>query len=82
MLVSFPVSSFLLLSKFFVGLQLNTSFNQRLTVLSPDITDQKFKVFRAQWASMHGRVDFENLNREMDVIAMQKNITLPKLLID
>ena len=65
----------------YADLQLNTSFNQRLTVLAPYLTEQEEEVFAAKWASMKCRYDFDKINAEMDVLAQKNNITLPKNLL-
>jgi len=68
---------------FFVyyDLQLNTSFKQRITVLSPHISEQQEKELRAQWASMKSRKDYENINRALEDAAKNKEVKLPKLLL-
>lgn len=75
-----PTVIFLLLTVF-ADLQLNTSFNQRLTVLSPKLTDQEIKEFRASWASMGNRTDFENLNGMLESTAKKYSVKLPKQLL-
>jgi hypothetical protein len=65
----------------FVDLQLNASFQQRLTVLSPKITDQEYKEFQSLWASMKDREDFLTIVNNMDSVAENKNIELPPLLL-
>jgi hypothetical protein len=65
----------------FVDLQLNTSFQQRTTVLSPIISDVKFKELRAEWALMKNRNDYLKINKEMDDIAKNNGISLPEPLL-
>jgi len=65
----------------FASLQLNTSFNQRLTILAPKLTDQEYKEFKALWASMDSREDYEGIKNEMDRIANQYQVELPKPLL-
>lgn len=72
--------SFLLLM-FTTDVQLNTSFEQRITVIAPIISDQEEEEFRAKWASMRNRDDFEAINFEFESIAMMNEISLPKLLL-
>lgn len=66
----------------FVNLQLNTSFHQRLSALAPTISDQKYKEFKASWAMMLARSDYEKINEELERIANDRGIMLPELLID
>jgi hypothetical protein len=61
-------------------LQLNTSFEQRTTVLAPLLTDQQEEELRSSWASMKNRDDYEKINKTMDTYAQQYNIELPKRL--
>ena len=65
----------------FVNFQLDNYLQQRLTVLSPTISDEKYKEFKAKWALMKNRDDYSMINREMDDIAKIKGTTLPKPLI-
>ena len=65
----------------FSELQLNTSFEQRLTVLAPVISEQENKEIKASWASMKNREDFLTINAKMENLAGQNNIVLPKLLL-
>lgn len=72
--------SFLLIN-IFVDLQANSSFNQRLTVLRPNITEMDELKFKASWASMKSRQDYLRINEIMDSVAVEKGVVLPKLLI-
>src|SRR5271157_6762 len=76
---SFFMTIFVLATNF-ADFQMNASFNQRLAVLTLAISDQKVKEFRAQWASMQMRNDYLAINNEMEKLATQKGIRLPKLL--
>jgi len=62
-------------------LQLNTSFQQRLTVLAPEIAEQEYRELRASWASMRTRRDYEMVNAKLDDLAHQRGIELPALLL-
>jgi len=59
-------------------LQLNTSFQQRLKVLAPALSDLQMKEFEAAWASMQTRADFLAIQLRMERAATQHNIVLPK----
>ena len=65
----------------FADLQVNTSFQQRLKVLAPRITDLEMKELEAAWASMKGRADYDAITLKMESIAKQHGITLPERLL-
>lgn len=65
----------------YVDLQLNTSFQQRLKVLAPKLTDLEMKEFEASWASMQNRGDFDSIRSKMESTAKKYGITLPKPLL-
>ena len=71
----------LLVTSVFVDLQLNASFQQRLTVLAPKISEQEYKELLASWASMENRLDYELLVSRMETLAQQNDIALPDLLL-
>ena len=71
-----------LLTTAFVDLQLNTSFEQRLTVLNPAISEQEEEGLRATWASMRDRQDYLDLKGQMDRMAALNEIELPEPLLD
>lgn len=66
----------------YADLQLNTSFQQRLAVLSPKIGDLETKNLLASWALMESREDYENITLRMEEVAEKYKIKLPKLLLD
>jgi hypothetical protein len=78
--ISGLVISLFLMSANFVAFQMNASFNQRYNVLAPVLTDIQLKQFKAKWASMENRKDYENINIEMEKISNNNHIKLPKLL--
>ena len=65
----------------FTDLQLNASFDQRLTVLAPHITDMQAKQLRARWAQMKSRADHRSIRTEMEGYASVANIRLPEPLL-
>lgn len=75
--LAFLVANLDVLAINFAELQLNTSFNQRITVLSPKVSDQEIKVLKAKWALMKGRSDYEAINFQMDALARTQGINLP-----
>jgi len=81
MVVAFVLSVLYVGTLAFVDLQLNASFQQRLTVLAPKISEQEYKELQAAWASMQSRPDYESINTRMDSLARQHGIELPELLL-
>ena len=67
--------------RFYADLQLTTSFQQRMTVLAPVISDQEYKELAASWASMKNRDDFLVITESMESTAQSKEIQLPELLL-
>ena len=65
----------------FTDLQFNTSFQQRLTILSPKITELELKEFEAAWALMQSRKDFEAINNRMEETAKKYGVVLPPNLL-
>mgnify|MGYP003381899286 CR=1 FL=1 len=65
----------------FTDLQLNASFDQRLTVLAPHITDQQVKELRAQWALMKSRDHHRAIQGQMQAYAAKASIHLPEPLL-
>jgi len=67
--------------KAFADLQLNTSFQQRLSVLSPAISDLEYKKLKAAWAVMRSKKDHDEIVKNMENIASKNSINLPELLL-
>lgn len=65
----------------YTDLQLNSSFNQRLQVLAPHLTDQQVKVLKASWASMTSKSDYLKIKNEMNRLADEAKIALPRPLL-
>ena len=65
----------------FADLQYNTSFQQRLKVLAPRITELEAKELEAAWASMQSRADYEAIKAKMEDMAQQYDISLPPTLL-
>jgi hypothetical protein len=57
--------------------KISASFNQRLTVLAPAIDDHEYKVFKAQWANMHSKVDYDAIVASVDKRAKELGVSLP-----
>jgi len=57
--------------------EIRSSFTQRLTILSPEISDTEYKTFEARWASMRGKADYDALVASMNNRAAELGIKLP-----
>lgn len=57
--------------------QISASFNQRLTVLAPAISDVEYKTLKARWASMKSKADYDALVSLMDNRAAELGVKLP-----
>lgn len=78
----FGVASATFISSYiYTDMQLNTSFNQRLTVLSPHITDIEYKKYKSEWASMTSKKDYQTLNKKIQEQADSLSIKLPPSLL-
>jgi len=64
-----------------VDLQLNASFEQRLTVLAPHVEEIEIKRLRAAWAMMRGRDDYLTVNATLESLAAARRVTLPRVLL-
>lgn len=71
------VAVFILLSLDSGIFMIESSFNQRLTVLAPAITDIEYKTLKARWVTMHGEADYDALVQTMDKRAAELGVTLP-----
>jgi hypothetical protein len=65
----------------YTDIQLNASFNQRLQVLRPHIFDQQANAIKASWALMTSKSDYIKIKDEMDHLAAQAKIALPRPLL-
>ena len=65
----------------FTDLQLNASFNQRLAVLAPHVSEQQVKVLRAGWASMVSKADHKAIQAQIETLAAQASVKLPAQLL-
>lgn len=59
--------------------EINASFIQRLTVLSPSISDQERKEWHARWAKMRNQKDYRALVAAMEQRASDLKVELPEL---
>jgi heme/copper-type cytochrome/quinol oxidase subunit 2 len=58
--------------------KLNSSFNQYMAATSPYVTDLDAKKLRSRWALMRTRADFESISSDLQKIASDNAIVLPK----
>ncbi len=75
-------ASFVLLIAFSISsgvMEINASFNQRLSVIAPAISDQEYKEWKARWAKMHSQSDYRALVAAMEKRASDLQIQLPEL---
>lgn len=75
------ISASIMMIGIFADLQLNSSFEQRLAVLAPVLSDLEYKQFKAEWAGMENREDFEAINKQMENMAQDRDVELPELLL-
>jgi ABC-type lipoprotein release transport system permease subunit len=54
-----------------------TSFNRRVIILAPHISQQQEKELRAAWALMSNRGDYDAINATMAGYAAEHKITVP-----
>jgi hypothetical protein len=71
-----PVAASTLLVDF-AAQQMERSFNQRITVLAPAISDDEEEVLRGRFAGLTGRDSYESLTIDMDQMAHAHGLTLP-----
>ncbi|WP_421292696.1 hypothetical protein [Aeromonas taiwanensis] len=60
-------------------MEINASFNQRVTVLAPSIEDKELKEWKAKWAQMRSQSDYKKLVSAMEKRAIELDVSLPKL---
>lgn len=80
MLMIGPVAATTLLVDF-AAQQMKLSFDRRITVLAPAITEDSEELLRARFADLGGRADYQGLNDEMDRLAQQTGVDLPDPLL-
>ncbi len=65
----------------FAAQQMKLSFDRRITVLAPAITEESEEVLRARFADLNDRADYQSLNDDMDRLATETRIHLPEPLL-
>jgi hypothetical protein len=80
MLLVGPIAATTLLVDF-AAQQMQLSFDRRITVLAPAITEESEEMLRARFADLTGRADYQSLNDEMDRLALESRVNLPDPLL-
>lgn len=80
MLLVGPIAATTLLVDF-AAQQMKLSFDRRITVLAPAITEESEELLRARFADLGGRADYQGLNDEMDRLATTTGVDLPDPLL-
>lgn len=69
------------ISSSFIGVQATASYENRLAVLAPTISEEEEESLRSEWSSMQSRADYVDLMVRMENLAAQKGRALPDRLI-
>jgi hypothetical protein len=80
MLLVGPIAATTLLVDF-AAQQMQLSFDRRITVLAPAITEDSEELLRARFADLAGRADYQSLNDEMNRLARESGVILPEPLL-
>ena len=65
----------------FAAQQMKLSFDRRITVLAPAITEESEELLRARFADLSDRADYQSLNDDMNRLASENRIHLPEPLL-
>jgi hypothetical protein len=65
----------------FAAQQMKLSFDRRIAVLAPAITEESEEVLRARFADLSDRADYQSLNDDMNRLANENRIHLPEPLL-
>jgi hypothetical protein len=77
MLLIGPIAATTLLVDF-AAQQMTHSFDRRITVLAPAISEESEEQLRARFADLSDRADYQSLNDEMDRLAQETGVNLPE----
>jgi hypothetical protein len=80
MLMVGPIAATTLLVDF-AAQQMKLSFDRRITVLAPAITEDSEETLRAHFAGLSDRADYQTLNDEMERLAQDNGVDLPDPLL-
>jgi nitrate reductase gamma subunit len=59
--------------------EITASFDQRLTIIAPLISELEYKTFKARWAGMKTEADYKSLIAAMEERAKELGVVLPRL---
>lgn len=76
LVVAFAVS--LMLVDSWLRLGASSTFNQRMAIVAPLITDQQSKELRAKWALMKSRRDYDAIQEQLAAIARDHQVVMPE----
>ena len=62
-----------------IVVELNARHKQRMGIIAPYINDEKEEELWSKWYSIESKIDYLNLNYELENIAESNNLKLPKL---
>jgi predicted PurR-regulated permease PerM len=61
-----------------VSIRANATFQRRLMALTPVISDEERKELLGKWAMVSSKVDFENINTQIEELAKKYQTKLPR----
>lgn len=75
-----PVAATTLLVDF-AAQQMKLSFEQRVAVLAPSLSEEEEEMFRGRFAALDGRDSYESLKLDMNTLAREYRVMLPDPLL-
>jgi len=69
---------FVVLTLTSLSFEIAQTFERRMLILSPYISDQQSKILSGEWGGISSKSDFDRLMRQTDTIASSHNVVLPK----
>lgn len=75
-----PMAATTLLTDF-AAQQMKLSFEQRIAVLAPAISEEDEEILRGRFADLSGRDAYQSLNDEMDMMGRERGVLLPTPLL-
>jgi putative flippase GtrA len=64
----------------FASTELNASFQQRLNILGPYLSNTEKTTLISKWASMENETDYRQINTQLEEYASANNVKLPRVL--
>jgi hypothetical protein len=65
----------------FAAQQMKLSFERRIAVLAPAISEEDEEALRGRFADLAGRDSYQSLNEDMDAMAREQGVLLPAPLL-